>query len=411
MFRSYFLSWKWAPFSFGGAFLIAMLLYFQVDTAWRFAEWMNILGDVVSGSSKYTTPEFVDKFVYEAFIIGILFLLLNAGINIVSRLYQYFWYEAMTFHYFPNWNETLQDVDNPAERFQNSIEDFTSKLINMTKAIARSGMVLWKFLPKIWALSAHYNFGYLEIGILKVANWFALWFVGCVKLLPAILVPESFINFSEFHHVSGMLVWVVIGISLIGLRIAFLVGKNLKKCRKDLREARGFVRSCIEFIQRNKKREDSIKSLKKLIKDVKKCSIRLYVNQFLLDIWQGGYGQLWAVLPVTFFGFNVFSGYVKYGLVAKTQSALGEVIGAFSTPIWIFDEYTDYLSAKERLLELENKINNPLNWEEPKKEEGWDDRRHKIVSVDATGHKIEMTREKLEALLANFDALPDETSK
>ena len=382
MFRSYFLSWKWAPFSFGGAILIIMLLYLQVDTAWRFAEWMNVLGDVVSGSSKYTTEEFIDKFVYEAFIIGVYFLLLNAGINIATRVYQYFWYEAATFHYFPNWNETLQDVDNPAERFQNSIEDFTQKLLNMIKAIARSAMVLWKFLPKIWDLSVHYNFGYLEIFILKISNWIAHGVIGYVKLLPTALVPEIFVNFSQFNHVSGMLVWVVVGISLIGLRISFMVGRHLKKCRKDLREARGFVRSCIEFVQRNKKREDSIKSLQKLIKDVRKCSLRLYINQFFLDIWQGGYGQLWAVLPVTYFGFNVFSGYVRYGLVAKTQSALGEVIGAFSTPIWIFDEYTDFLSARERLIELENKINNSNNWEELKKEEGWSDRRHKIMSID-----------------------------
>ena len=57
MFRSYFLSWKWAPLAFGGAIILLSLFYFQVETSSRLGEWMQVLGDVVSGSKDYSLEQ------------------------------------------------------------------------------------------------------------------------------------------------------------------------------------------------------------------------------------------------------------------------------------------------------------------------------------------------------------------
>ncbi|TRZ51545.1 hypothetical protein D4R99_04225 [bacterium] len=340
MFRSFFASWKWAPLSYGGSFLLLALFYLQVDTAWRFAEWIGVLGDVVSGAAKYNQDEFLSKFVYEAAKIAGLFVLIQAFINLISSIFCWFWYEAITYHYLPNWNKTIQDVECPAQRFQDSIDTFVNKFLGMSKAVVRSIMVLCKFLPKLWVLSDHFNFFY-------------------------------------FNHVPGMLVWIVILVSIFGVLISFLVGIHLKECRYDIASARGAFRSGLEFVQRNKKKDDSIPTLTKLMKKTRKCSLRLFHNKFWFDIWAGSYAQVWAVIPITFFGYNVFSGYVKYGLVTKTASALGEVVGAMSIPIWLWDEFTDFLSVVQRLKELEKVINDPEKWEETKKEIGWEDRRKK----------------------------------
>lgn len=362
MFRSFFASWKWAPLAWGGIIVLLVLFYHQVEVSSRFGEWMQILGNIVSGSKEYSPEQFLDKFVYEAIKIAGLLILIQTFINLVSSLFCWFWFEAMTFYYLPNWNKTLREVDGPSQRLQISLKDFSQKFLGMTKAGVRSVLVLIRFVPIIWVMSDNFDFFY-------------------------------------FSQIPGKLFWIVLVICAVGLLISSFVGMNLKKCRYDIGDAEAFYRSALEFVQRNKKREDSIPNLAKLVKNMRNKNIRLFHNKFWYDLWMGVYGQLWGVLPITFFAYNVFSGIVKYGIVAKTSYALGEVIGALSMPIWLYEEYTDIKSIAQRIQELEKSINDPKNWEEYKKEEGWEDRRLNVSAVDVHGQKIEISRKELRKLL------------
>lgn len=47
MFRSYFLSWKWAPRAYGGALVIFALLWFTVEIAGWFANRMEVQGNAM----------------------------------------------------------------------------------------------------------------------------------------------------------------------------------------------------------------------------------------------------------------------------------------------------------------------------------------------------------------------------
>jgi ABC-type long-subunit fatty acid transport system fused permease/ATPase subunit len=310
-----------------------------VETAWRFAEWIGNFGDVITKTSKYgDLDQFIHQFVAEGVMIAVLFIVIQAWINLISKKFCIYWDEAIFFHELPNWNKTLQDVEGSSQRLQDSVDIFTQKFLIISKPLVRSALVLWKFMPKLWDLSSNFHFLY-------------------------------------FTDVPGMLVWIAILIGVFGIIISFFVGIHLTECKYNLQDAKALFRSGLEFIQRNKKRDDSIPHMEKLWKNVKKTNFRLFNNQFFLDLWMGAYGQFWSIAPVAFFGYNVFSGYVKYGLVTKTGSALGEVVGAISAPIWLWDDFMEYRSVVQRLRELEETINNPDNWEEAKKEEGWEDRR------------------------------------
>ncbi|MCK9351855.1 MAG: hypothetical protein M0P76_03620 [Candidatus Pacebacteria bacterium] len=341
-----------------------------METSSRLGEWMQVLGNVVSGSKEYSPDQLLDKFVMEAAKIALILVGIATLINLVSSLYCWLWYEATTYLYLPNWNKTLRDVDGPSQRLEVSIKEFVGKFLGMTKAVVRSIMVLITFVPQIWVLSVHYNFFY-------------------------------------FSEVPGKLFWIVLVICTFGLAITAIFGINLKKCRYDINDAEAIYRSALEFFQRNKKRDDAVSELTNKMIEMRKKNLRLFYNKFWYDLWIGLYAQLWAVLPITFFGYNVFSGFVKYGIVSKTSYALGEVIGALSTPIWLYEEFTAIKSVAQRITELEKSINNPKNWEEAKKEEGWEDRRRKTVTVDAGGRTVELSRGDLEKILANFDTLPD----
>ncbi len=366
MFRSFFLSWKWALPAYGGIISIFALLLFQVLTAWRFADWMLTVGGVVSGAEQFTTPEFIQKFMYEGVVIAGLFILIQSFLNVVSRVFCWFWYEAITFFYLPNWNKTLRDVSNPAERLQDSAEAFTLKFLEMSKAAVRASIVLVTGVPKLW-------------------------------------IASKYFNFFSFGHIPGMLVWVVCFVCIVGFLISKLIGINLEKCRYDIRTARGFYRSGIEHVQRNKNRDDSIPNLEKLMKKMRKANFRLFFNQFWFEIWLGLYGQFWAVAPLIFFGYNVFSKHSTYGRAEQTRSTLGEVNGAASTPISLYDMYTDFLSTAARLKELEETINNPDNWEMERKENGWEDRRvgNNFVT-DQSGKKIALSLDELSLLLEHI---------
>jgi ABC-type long-subunit fatty acid transport system fused permease/ATPase subunit len=363
MFRSYFLSWKWARSAYGGAFLVAVLTYIQVKISWLYADWLYVLGSVYSNGEKYTPEQLINEFALSAIMIAAISIVFNALHTYVSRKYCWCWYEASMKYYFPNWNKTLRDISNPSERLQDSTESFTARFFNMTKAIVHASLMLWVFVPKLWDLSSKFNF--FSLG-----------------------------------RMSGMLVWVGLILCLIGYIITALSGYNLKKCKYDIKTARGYLRSGLEYVQRNKNKEDSIPNLENLIKKTRKATFRLFDNQFWFDIWMGVYTQFWAVAPKIFFGYNVFSGYVKYGNVTKTENVLGQVYAAISTPIWLWDEYTEFLSVAQRLREMEETINNPENWKEAKKEEGWEDRRaeqrNPVFFVDPLfGGKVKLTEEEV----------------
>lgn len=377
MFRSYFLSWKWAPFSFGGAILILTLIILQTLLFWRFTEWLGVVGEVMAGNKAYTISVFVDKYIYEALKIGGWSILLGTLRNLVQRVFCYFWFEALVGYFLPNWNKTLRDLSNPSERLHDSANDFTQKFLNLSTAAIAAIIVVVTGWEKLYDLSSEFSFDF---------------------------------GFVSFNHVPGMLLWVTIAICALSFLVTRLIGKNLKRCRDSIRTAMGFFRSSLEYIQRNKNEEDSIPAVHGKLRNLRKEMFRLFFNQFWIDIWYGVYSQFWQVVPIVFFGFNVFSKHTEYGTVNETQGVLGHVQGAFSTPIWLWDEWANFMSTVKRLKELEDTIDNPENWKEPVKEEGWDDRRRKVVTVDANGRMIELSREDIEKMLANFDNLPDKTN-
>jgi len=377
MFRSYFLSWKWAPLAYGGAILIIVLLVLNTFLFWRFAEWLGEVGKVMAGYAQYTMPQFIHKYIYEALKIAGMSIAIGTLINCVSRVYCWFWFEALVCYFLPNWNKTLRDISNPSERLHNSADDFTQKFLNMSKAAVGAIIIVATGWEKLYDASANFSFDF---------------------------------GFVSFHNIPGLLFYVVFAICALGLLITRIIGKNLKKCRDDIRTATGSFRSCLEYIQRNKNEEDSIPAVHKSLKKLRKEMLRLFLNQFFVEAWFGIYGQFWAVVPILFFGFNVFSKHVDYGTANKTQGILNQLQSAFSTPIWFWDEYANFMSTVKRLRELEETIDNPENWKESVKEKGWEDRRRKIVTIDATGKTIELSREDIEKILANFDNLPDKTN-
>lgn len=216
--------------------------------------------------------------------------------------------------------------------------------------------------------------------------------------------------FFALGKIPGLLFLITLFVCLISIIVCSFVGYNLKECKNNIKTARGYLRSGLEYVQRNKNKDDSIPNLKNLIKNTRLATFRLYNNQFWFDIWLGIYSQFWTVAPKIFFGFNVFSGYVKYGHVTKTENVLGNVVGSMSTPIWLWESWTEYLAVAQRLHDLEETINNPENWKEPKKEEGWEDRREKkrIKSyyLDAYGNKIELTEEEVKVLRTSIKERP-----
>jgi ABC-type long-subunit fatty acid transport system fused permease/ATPase subunit len=343
MFRSYFLSWKNARSSYGGAILVVVLTYVSVKISALFNEWLYVAGSVYAGSEKYTPDQFINEFIVPALIIAIVALLFGALHNYVSKKYCLRWYQTGMKHYLPAWNKTVRDISNPSERLQDSTELFVNVVFNMTKGLLHAGLMLWQFAPKLWYDSAKFKFDFFGLG-----------------------------------QIEGVLFWIVLIICTLGVVISAFAGYNLKKCKYNIKTVRGYLRTCLEYIQRNKKKNDSVAGAERWITKYGEVSHRLFVNEFWFDIWMGVYTQFWQVAPKLFFGFNVFSGYVKYGHVSRAENEVGQVYAAISTPIWFWGAWTDYLMVSQRLRELEKTINNPENWKAIQKEIKWKERRLNI---------------------------------
>lgn len=117
-----------------------------------------MLGSVYAGSEKYTMDQMYNEFFIALLILAVWTIIFGALLNYVSKKYCWYWYEALMKHHFPNWNKTLQDISNPSERLQDSTEVLVNLIFNMTKAVFHSALMLGVFGPKLWELSAKFNF-------------------------------------------------------------------------------------------------------------------------------------------------------------------------------------------------------------------------------------------------------------
>ena len=263
MFRSFFLSRRWLPWSLLGTVLILFATWYRVQLDVQINEWFGTFYDLVpacAGQARQrsrwpSTGPRSSTF----FRIAMLYVTIAVVLDFFVKHYIFRWRTAMNDYYMEHWHK-LRHIEGAAQRVQEDTMRFASIMESLGVDFMRSLMVLAAFLPILATLSA------------KVTE---LPFIGAV--------PYS-------------LVWVAIGFALAGTVLLAVVGIKLPGLQFQNQRVEAAYRKELVYGEDDANRA-SPPAAGKLFGDVRSNYFRLFFHYLYFDVAKWSYLQFGVLVP------------------------------------------------------------------------------------------------------------------
>ena len=123
MIKSFFLSKKWALWSWGGFLFIIGSLIAQTWIDVKINEWYKGFYDLLQKATESEVSEFYEG-IYLFMKLAIPYVIIYTITNYFTRLYAFRWREAMTFAYMPYWKAIDSKVEGASQRIQEDCMNF-----------------------------------------------------------------------------------------------------------------------------------------------------------------------------------------------------------------------------------------------------------------------------------------------
>ncbi|TQR32430.1 putative transporter [Campylobacter sp. MIT 99-7217] len=394
MFKSFFMSAKWALWAYLGLALLLAFLYLQTSLNVAINEWYKDFYDVLQkpkieqklegnaqeelntsknleqiqkqeelAASKLENSNFLNKsslifyqyLIREFFdkssisgqdsysiddfylLVGVFLCIalpyvLIATINIYfASLYALKWREAMTFEYLKFWKNKDDNIEGSSQRIQEDIYNFSKIVESLGLAFVRALMTLIAFIPILWALSEPIS-----------------------KALFVNLSDES--AFSFLKSIDGLLVYVALFISLGGLCISWIVGIKLPGLEYNNQKAEAAFRKELVFAEDDRKKYASEPTMIELFTGLKFNYKRLFLHYGYFNIWLILFEQMIVIVPLLIVAPSLFGGVITLGIVMQMNNAFDQVRSSFSVFITNWTKITELRSIHKRLSEFEINI-------------------------------------------------------
>ena len=340
--RPYFVSEKkwqaWALF-----IAITTLNLGMVYMAVLFNEWNKLFYDALQEKNAQVFWSQLGRFTYLAF--G--FIVIAVYRFYLTQLLQMRWRAWMTEYYLERWlsnrafyqlelmrfasrpddsDAQARNPDNPDQRIQEDIHQFTSHSISLTMGLLNSVVTLASFIGILWGLSGGFAFtiGTTEFNIPGFMVWMALLYCLAGSVLSHYLGrPQIRLNFeqqrreAEFRH-------HMVRVREYSEAIALDRGEAVERQQLDTR----FTQVLGNYLA-------LIRAQKRLI----------WFTSF--------FGQAAVVFPFLVAAPRFFSGAIQLGGLMQIASAFGQVQGALS---WFVDNYSSlaaWRATTDRLTSFE----------------------------------------------------------
>src|SRR5438105_5256066 len=153
MLKAFFGNPKWRLWAWGGALLIIILLYGQVQIQVSLNSWRREFWDLLQEAPKHSINEFwalLRKFM--VIVMPLVGLIMFTAY--FSRLYAFRWREAITFDYIPKWRNVSTEIEGASQRMQEDTYRFARIVETLGKDGVSALMTLIAFGPILWELSA-----------------------------------------------------------------------------------------------------------------------------------------------------------------------------------------------------------------------------------------------------------------
>jgi peptide/bleomycin uptake transporter len=321
MFRSFFLSRRWLPWSLLGTAVILFATWYRVQLDVQINEWFGTFYDLLQKA--LGQPGAITMGDYWAQLstflrIAMVYVTIAVVLDFFVKHYIFRWRQAMNDYYMAHW-EKVRHIEGAAQRVQEDTMRFASIMEGLGIDFMRSLMVLFAFLPILAGLSD------------KIT---ALPFVGSI--------PYS-------------LVWVALAWSVAGTLLLALVGIKLPGLQFQNQRVEAAYRKELVYGEDNPSHA-SPPVAAKLFADVRTNYFRLFFHYLYFDVVKWSYIQAGVMVPYIALGPTIVGGVITLGVMQQIVRAFGRVESAFQFLVLSWSTVVELMSVYKRLRAFEQQI-------------------------------------------------------
>lgn len=321
MFRSFFFSRRWLPWSVLGTLLIVATTWYRVQLDVQINDWFGSFYDLVQNALAKPGSVTLSAYWAQLFTFGriaMIYITTAVLIEFFTRHYVFRWRQAMNDYYMAYWPR-LRHIEGAAQRVQEDTMRFARIMESLGVELLRSFLTLVAFLPLLWEMSEH------------------------VKEVPFLgAIPHSLVWISLGWAVLGTVLLAATGVLLPGLE--FQNQRREAAYRKELvygeddpgRAAPPVAASLFEHVRRN--------------------YFRLFFHYLYFDVVKWSYLQMSVLVPMIALGPTVVAAGVTLGVMQQIMRAFDKVTEAFQYLVNSWGTIIELVSVYKRLRAFEAQI-------------------------------------------------------
>lgn len=324
MFRSFFLSRQWWPWSILGTLLILFTTWYRVQLDVQLNEWFGTFYDLVQkalGAPGSITAAQYWQQIMTFFSIAMIYITVAVFVDFFTRHYVFRWRQAMNDYYMKYW-QRLRTIEGAAQRVQEDTMRFARIVEGLGVDLVRSLMTLAAFLPILWALSDR---------------------ITAVPILGAI--PHS-------------LVWISLGWALFGTVLLAVTGILLPGLEFQNQRVEAAYRKELVYGEDDPSRASPPVAVS-LFQQVRRNYFRLYFHYLYFDVVKWSYLQASVLVPLVAMGPTVIAGVFTLGVFQQIARAFDKVTESFQYLVMSWSTIIELISVYKRLRAFESRIHEP----------------------------------------------------
>lgn len=321
MFRSFFLSRRWLPWSVLGTVLILLSTWYRVQLDVQINEWFGTFYDLVQNAlSKPGSITLSQYWQQLSTFLGIAMIYITVAVlvDFFVKHYVFRWRQAMNDYYMAFWPK-LRTIEGAAQRVQEDTMRFARIMEGLGVELVRSIMTLAAFLPILWGLSDR---------------------ITSIPVLGAI--PHS-------------LVWVSIGWAVFGTVLLAATGVLLPGLEFNNQRVEAAYRKELVYGEDHPERATPPVAAS-LFQHVRRNYFRLFFHYLYFDVVKWSYLQVSVLVPLIAMGPTIAAGVITLGVMQQIARAFDKVTESFQYLVLSWGTIVELISVYKRLRAFERRI-------------------------------------------------------
>lgn len=323
MFKSFFFSRRWWPWSLLGSVLILYTTWYRVSLDVQINEWFGSFYDLVQkalGQPGSVTLSDLWGQLGTFLRIAMLYVTIAVVIEFFVKHFIFRWRTAMNDHYMAHW-DVLRGIEGAAQRVQEDTMRFARIMEGLGVELMRSLMTLVAFLPILWTLS------------------------------------EKITELPWIGPVPHALVWVAIVSALLGTVLLAVVGFKLPGLEFQNQRVEAAYRKELVLGEDDASRARPPHA-GQLFAEVRRNYFRLFFHYLYFDVAKWSYLQFSVLIPLIALAPTVVAGIITLGALQQITRAFDRVEGSFQFLVLSWGTIVELMSVYKRLRAFERQIAN-----------------------------------------------------